>query len=119
LRGGRMLALVGDRDFTSTGITLDFFGVLTSIPKGPAVLSLKTDSPIIPVVCIRENRYNYKLIFEKPIEIKRAAGVSEADLVAKATKDLVPVMEKFIRTYPEQWLLFRRFWESPAGAVVI
>ena len=119
LRRGSMLALVGDRDFTNTGITLDFFGVPTSIPKGPAALSLKTDSPIIPVVCVRENRYNYKLIFEKPIEIKRTAGVSEEELIARATKDLVPVMEKFVRTYPEQWLLFRRFWESPADAVVI
>ncbi len=119
LRKGRMLALVGDRDFTNTGIMLNFFGVPTSIPKGPAVLSLKTDSPIIPVVCIRENRYNYKLIFEKPIEIKRTTDISESELIARATKNLVYAMEKSIRAYPEQWLLFRRFWESPAGAVVI
>ena len=119
LRKGGMLALVGDRDFSNTGVMLDFFGVPTSIPRGPAALSLKTNSPIIPVVCIRENRYNYRLIFEEPIEIKRTAGVSEDELITRATKGLIPVMEKFVRMYPEQWLLFRRFWESPAGAVVI
>ncbi len=118
LRNG-LLALVGDRDFTNSGIMLDFFGVPSSIPKGPAMLGLKTRSSIIPGFCIRENRYNYKLIFEKPIEVKETPGVTKEEIVKRATQSFIPIMEKYIRTYPEQWLVFRRFWEAPVDAFVL
>ncbi|MDP8229973.1 MAG: lysophospholipid acyltransferase family protein [Candidatus Gorgyraea atricola] len=118
LRNG-MLALVGDRDFTDSGVTLEFFGVPTSIPKGPAALSLKTGSPIIPGFCIRHDRFSYKLIFEKPIEIKKIPGMTEEEMIKRATESFVPVMEKYIKAYPEQWLVFRRFWEAPTDAFVL
>jgi len=114
-----MVALVGDRDFTNTGITLDFFGMPTSIPKGPALLSLRVNSPVVPVVFIRENRFNYKLIFDKPIEVKEEPGIENDEIVKKATEGFIPIMEKYIRRYPEQWLVFRKFWEAPVDAFVL
>lgn len=115
----RILALLGDRDFTRSGIILDFFGIPTSIPKGPAILSLKTGSPIVPSFFVRVDRYNYRLIFDKPIEVQNKPGVEESEIIKEATKSLVVVMENYIKEYVEQWLLFRRFWELPVDAVVI
>jgi len=114
-----MLALVGDRDFTNSGIILDFFGVPTSIPKGPAIFSLRIGSPIVPTFFIREDRFNYKLIFDKPIERELTQGVEKDEMVERLTKKFIPIMEKYIREYPEQWLMFRRFWETPKDAFVI
>ena len=37
LRKKGLLALVGDRDFTNNGMLMDFFGIPTSIQKGPAM----------------------------------------------------------------------------------
>ncbi|MFC1624125.1 lysophospholipid acyltransferase family protein [Candidatus Omnitrophota bacterium] len=114
-----LLALLGDRDFTNAGVVLDFFGVPTSIPKGPALLSFKTNSPIVPLFFIRVDRFNYKFIFDDPIEVKEAPGI-EADEIAKSiSKKFIPVMEKYIRQYPEQWLVFREFWDAPKDAVVL
>jgi len=118
LRKG-LLALVGDRDFTNSGIMLDFFGVKTSIPKGPALLSLKTNSAIVPVFFLRKNRFNYEMIFEDPIYVKNIPGVEEDEIIKKATENLVPIMEKYIRKYPEQWLVFRRFWEASLDPFVL
>jgi KDO2-lipid IV(A) lauroyltransferase len=118
LRKG-ILALLGDRDFTDSGIVLDFFGVPTSIPKGPAVLSLKTCSPIVPGFFIRQGRTNYTLIFDKPIEVGGGLVSEEEGLIKQTTERFIPVMEKYIRTYPEQWLIFRRFWETPVDAFVL
>lgn len=118
LRKG-LLALAGDRDFTNSGIMLDFFGVKTSIPKGPALLSLKTHSAIVPVFFLRKNRFNYEMIFEDPIYVKNMPGVEEDEVVKKATENLVPIMEKYIREYPEQWLVFRRFWEDLGDSFVL
>src|SRR3989338_7949887 len=57
LRRKGLLALVGDRDFTNNGIVMDFVGMPTTIPKGPAMFSLKTDSPIIPGVFVRRDSF--------------------------------------------------------------
>ncbi len=114
-----ILALAADRDFTDSGIELDFFGVPTSIPKGPAALSLRFGSPIVPCFLIREDRFNYRLIFEEPIEIKERQGIATEEITREATRNLVSIMERQIASYPEQWLVFRRFWEVPENAFVL
>jgi len=114
-----MLALLGDRDFTNSGIMLDFFGIPTSIPRGPAFLSLRTNCPVVPVFFIREGRYNYTFIFDKPIEVERISGVEENEIVRQATLKFTQILEKYIKKYPEQWLVFRKFWETPVDAFVL
>ncbi|MBU1887680.1 MAG: lysophospholipid acyltransferase family protein [Candidatus Omnitrophica bacterium] len=114
-----ILALAGDRDFTNSGVMVDFFGIPASIPKGPAALSLKTGAPVVPSFFIRDGRTNYKFIFGSPIEVNEKSGVSRDDAIKKATETFVSVMEDCIRQYPGQWLVFRRFWEDTAGAVVL
>jgi len=114
-----ILGLVGDRDFMDTGIVVDFFGVPTSIPRGPALLSIKTQSPIVPGFLVRDGRMSYKLIFEKPITVDESFQDSEEDRTRQITERFVRVMERYIRMYPEQWLVFRRFWESPVDAFIL
>lgn len=114
-----MLALLGDRDFTNSGIMLDFFGVPTSIPKGPAIFSLKIGSPIVPTFFIRESRFNYKLIFDKPVEMDNTEGFKKDEMVKNLSEKFMPILEKYIRAYPYQWLMFRRFWETPTDAFAI
>jgi len=119
LRRKGLLALLGDRDFTNNGIIVNFFGIPTSIPKGPAMLSLKTNSAVIPGIFVREGRFNYNLIFDKPVEINEEADISQEEVIKKATERFVAIMEKYIRIYPDQWLIFRRFWETPTDAFVL
>ena len=119
LRRKGLLALVGDREFTNNGIVMDFFGMPTSIPKGPAMFSLKTDSPIIPGVFVRRDSFNYILIFGKPIDLKEMRGTDKDEIIKKANEKFVSSMEEYIGAYPEQWLIFRRFWETPVDAMVL
>jgi Kdo2-lipid IVA lauroyltransferase/acyltransferase len=119
LRGGGLLALAGDRDFTNNGTVMSFFGKPTSIPKGPAMFSLKTNSPIIPGFFIRRDTFNYTLIFDKPIYLKEIPGKDRDEMMKEANEKFVASMEKYIRMYPEQWLIFRKFWEAPIDASVL
>lgn len=117
-----ILALAGDRDFTNSGIMLDFFGVPTSIPKGAVMLSLKVGSPIVPTFFLRKDRFYYKLIFDKPIEVKNIPGVDVTDkdeIIKRTMRKFVSKMEEYIRAYPDQWLVFRKFWETPTDAFVL
>jgi len=119
LRRKGLLALVGDRDFTNNGVIMDFFGMPTSIPKGPAMFALKTDSPVIPGFFIRRDAFNYNLIFDRPIDLKGTPGMDKEEIIKEANKKFVASMEKYIRAYPDQWLIFRKFWETPVDVSVL
>jgi len=119
LRGKGLLALAGDRDFTNNGVIMDFFGIPTSIPKGPVMFALKTNSAIIPGFFVRRDTFNYSLIFDRPIDLEETPERDKDEVIKEANKKIVASMEKYIRAYPEQWLVFRKFWEAPADAVVL
>ena len=105
LRQGKILALLGDRDFSGKAHTFKMFSQYARFPRGPAFFSLKTGAPIIPAFLIRENRDYYHLIFEKPIN---STGKSEKDII----NSYIPILEKHIKSYPDQWYMFGKFWEE-------
>lgn len=109
LKKNKLLALVGDRDFTQAGLAIDFFGVPTLIPKGPAAFSLKTGAPIVIGMMIRDKDDKFRFIYEGPLEIERTNDL-EKDMKI-LTEKYVRILEKYIKDYPGQWLMFRRFWE--------
>ncbi len=109
LKKNYVLALVGDRDFSKNGdMCIEFFGKPAYLPSGPAVFSLKTQAPIIPGFMIRNPDDTFTLKIEKPIEFK-GANDKEND-TKELMKRYIEVMEKYIRQYPDQWYMFRRFW---------
>ncbi len=109
LKKNKVLALAGDRDFTQSGIVIDFFGKPTIIPKGPAAFSLKTGSPLLIGILSRKPNDKFSFVYEGPITID-ASGDEEKDIIA-LSKKFVAVFERYIRKNPDQWLMFRRFWE--------
>jgi KDO2-lipid IV(A) lauroyltransferase len=108
IRNNHMLALVGDRDFTEKGVLVDLFGKPTHFPEGPAAFSLGTGASIVPGFMLRNPDDSFTLKIGKPVEFK-PSGDKARDL-----KGLVTVyrgiFEDYIRNYPEQWYVFRRFW---------
>jgi KDO2-lipid IV(A) lauroyltransferase len=107
LKNNKIVGLVGDREFTEHGIIIDFFGKRTLIPKGLATLSLLTGAPIILGFVIRRED-KFELIFQKPIE-PISTGNKEKDIF-NLTRKYLNVIEDYIRQYPDQWLMFRKFW---------
>ena len=108
LRNNGLLAIVGDKDYTSTGIDVDFFGRKAVMPKGPAAFSLKTGAPIVVSALTREEGDRFKLSFEPPIQY-RPTGDYEKDL-RELMRVYIALFEKYIRKYPDQWYAFRKIW---------
>lgn len=115
LYNNKLVAVLGDVDFARHGIKMKFFNKTTSIPKGPAMLSLKTGAAIVPGFMVRKDKDKYELIFEKPISYQ-PTGKIEYD-VLKLTEKIVESMENYIRRYPSQWLMFREFWTEPGEVI--
>ncbi len=109
LRENKILALVGDRTFNpSSGILTNFFSLPAYLPEGPAAFSLKTGASIIPGFVVRRPDNRLQLIFEKPIEF-HPCGKKNDDL-RQLTSKCGSIIENYIRRYPEQWFMFRKFW---------
>lgn len=108
LRENKVLALVGDRDFTEKGIILDFFGKSTLFPDGPAAFALKTGASIVPGFMLRNNDDSFTLRMEKPLE-PVSSGNKEKDMLEIILRYKI-IFEDYIKRYPDQWYMFRRFW---------
>ena len=46
-RAGKLIALVADRDLSRSGIDVSFFGGIARMPAGPALVALRTQSPLV------------------------------------------------------------------------
>ncbi|HBO97028.1 MAG TPA: hypothetical protein DE315_02350 [Candidatus Omnitrophica bacterium] len=121
LKSNKIIAIVGDRDFTVKGGELiDFFGVKALIPKGTATFSKKTGAPIIPTFLIREPDNTFRLSILEPMFPPKDAdeeGVPEEESIRRIMRRYLTVIEDQVRRHPTQWLLFREFAVSSVSSV--
>lgn len=110
LKSKKFFAIVGDRSFSADEVEANFFSRPAFFPKGPSVLALRTMAPIVPGFLVRDGRYKYKLIFEKPIYSTKTDNMQED--VRRTTQMYVNIIEKYVLLYPQQWFVFEKFWRT-------
>jgi len=110
LKNNGLVALLGDRDFSSKGLMMDFFGLPALIPIGPAAFSARLDAEIVPTFMVREKDDTFRLIFQPRLEKPSAAG--EDAKFKEIVKGYVSVIERYIKMYPTQWYMFKRAWNQ-------
>jgi KDO2-lipid IV(A) lauroyltransferase len=111
LHRNEILYLVADEQKRRGGIPVPFFGQTAHTPIGPAIFSLKTGAPILPMFIVRERGVPKTLFIGSPIEIERTSD--EKKDVALLTAKFTKVIEDFIRQYPGQWTWLNRRWKLP------
>jgi KDO2-lipid IV(A) lauroyltransferase len=109
LRRNEILYLIADEQQILGGLPVPFFGKTAYTPPGPAIFSLKTGAPILPMFILREKGMSQTLLIGRPIEIERTSDEKKDTelLTAKFTK----AIEDFIRQYPGQWAWLNRRWK--------
>ena len=104
----RVVALLGDRNYTSRGVACTFLSRRVMIPRGPALLSVRTGTPIVPGFLLRASHaQRYVLYFEPPL-LPPSTGDREQD-IHTLTQRYVAVIERYVKAHPAQWFLFRPF----------
>jgi Kdo2-lipid IVA lauroyltransferase/acyltransferase len=104
LNRNEVLAILGDRDGSSHTMKLEFFGRQVPIPLGAAHLALASGAPVIPVFVPLEGE-RYATIMEGPIYFRGVHGERDR-VVREGTEQIVRVIERYIRAYPDQWYNF-------------
>ncbi|MCF7886923.1 MAG: lysophospholipid acyltransferase family protein [Candidatus Omnitrophica bacterium] len=107
LKEGKLLALLGDRDFSNSGKRQKVFSRFVYIPRGAAFFAKKSKAAIIPVFFVRENKYYYRLIFEDAIIYNKNSKNLEEEIL----QNYVRVLEKYLKKYSDQWYLFQKYWQ--------
>ncbi|MCK4519205.1 MAG: lysophospholipid acyltransferase family protein [Candidatus Omnitrophica bacterium] len=110
LKDKRILASIGDKDYSGNGRKMRFFGKNTFMPKGSAVFSYRTQSPIVPVFLIREPDNTFILSFKEPIK-PNLSRYEEAEVPILMRKT-IDIIEEEIEKYPTQWLMFHKIWAA-------
>jgi KDO2-lipid IV(A) lauroyltransferase len=108
LRRNEILYLVADERQRHGGIPVPFFGRKAFTPSGPALFSVKTGAPILPMFVLRENRIQWTLVIGHPVEIEKTSD-EKKDIEALTAK-FTRAIEEFIRQYPTQWTWLNRRW---------
>jgi KDO2-lipid IV(A) lauroyltransferase len=115
LRRNDIVCLLSDRDIQRNGVEVEFFGEVTTLPPGPATLSLRTGAPILPSAVYFTDRTDGHLgIVRPPLDTTRSDDGLRAD-VTRVTQDLAIELEHLIRRSPYQWHLFQPNWPSDPG----
>jgi len=110
LKENKVIALVADRDFSTSGIRMDFLGKKVNLPKGPAMFSWKTGAPIVPMFLIRNKNKAFTLSCSEAIyPPEQDTQLNEDQIVEEIMRQYIKEIEKKIKAYPSQWLLFREF----------
>lgn len=117
LRDGGVIAVQGDRDFNNTGLPIRFFGRTAWFPRGPAVLSLLSGAPIVPIFILRcpdesaPGAGGFRVVVFDPIP---PTGAPRDELSALAiVSRTVEAVERMVREHPDQWYCFYPFWQDP------
>lgn len=110
-----VVCLLSDRDIQRSGVEVEFFGEVTTLPAGPATLSLRTGAPVLPTAVYFTDRTDGHLgLVRPPIAVERGSGGLRAD-VGRFTQALADELEYLIRRAPQQWHLFQPNWPSDPG----
>jgi KDO2-lipid IV(A) lauroyltransferase len=105
-RDGKLIALVADRDLSSSGIDVEFFGGVARMPAGPAIVAIRTGIPLVTAFV----SYTDSGIHVDLREILIPGGVDEAARVKATVQLCADNFADGIKNSPQDWHMMQRIW---------
>jgi KDO2-lipid IV(A) lauroyltransferase len=100
LRDNKVVCLLSDRDLTSSGVPVTFFGEQTLMPAGPAHLASTTGAALLPVGCwFTADGWHFRI--HPPIKVST---------VQAATQAVADVFAADIAAHPADWHMLQKLW---------
>ena len=116
LREGGILGILADLNTQpNEGVFVPFFGRPACTTSGIAVLALRTDASVIPVVAPWDEAKGRWVFRGSPIVELVRTGDHERDVEVNTAR-FTAALERQIRKYPDQWLWIHKRWKTrPPG----
>ncbi|MFE4372916.1 phosphatidylinositol mannoside acyltransferase [Streptomyces sp. NPDC056835] len=108
LRSGGLVCLVADRDLSSSGIEVDFFGDAARMPAGPALLAQQTGALLMPAALWFDDSTVMRGRVYPAIEVPETG--SRAEKTSVMTQAMADAFADGIAEHPEDWHMLQRLW---------
>ncbi|MFE9742044.1 phosphatidylinositol mannoside acyltransferase [Streptomyces sp. NPDC006477] len=108
LRAGGLVCLVADRDLSSSGTEVTFFGEKTRMPGGPAMLALQTGALLMPATLWYDETPVMRGRIHPPVEVPPSG--TRAEKTSAMTQALADAFAGGIAEHPEDWHMLQRLW---------
>ncbi|MFJ2113742.1 MULTISPECIES: phosphatidylinositol mannoside acyltransferase [unclassified Streptomyces] len=108
LRAGGLVCLVADRDLSSSGVEVDFFGDRARMPAGPALLAQQTGAVLYPVSLWFDDSPVLRGRLHPAVEVP-ATG-TRVERTAVMTQAMADAFATGIAEHPEDWHMLQRLW---------
>lgn len=109
LKDKNIVAMVADQRGPQEGIRVNLFGRKAAIYAGPAALALRTKSPLLFAVAVRQPDYTYTTNFEE-VNMENLPD-DEEEKIVEISQRHTSLLEQAIRRNPEQWLWMHKRWK--------
>lgn len=110
LRDNRGLGILPDQHAAEGGIVVHFLGRSASTATGPAILALRTGSPIVPFFTQRRPDGSLQTRVLPPVDLPETDNRDE--FVRQVTQRINDVIGHQISQQPQQWLWLHDRWKA-------
>jgi len=114
LKSNGIVGFLADQNATDAGVFVDFFGQPVYAVRGPIALALKTGSPILFSIAIRQPDGRHKIHVHPPAHLQ-VTNDYENDIQYN-TQKMLDLLENYICQYPDQWLWMHNRWKIRPSA---
>lgn len=103
LREGGVVCLLADRDLTSAGMDVEFFGAAARMPLGPARLAAASGATLLAIGCWFTPQ-GWAIRFHPPVP------VPDRSAVRQATQTVADCFATDIAAHPQDWHMLQPVW---------
>ncbi|MCA1585969.1 MAG: MMPL family transporter [Acidobacteria bacterium] len=107
---GRFVALLIDRHLGKDRVLVRFLGRPVWFLRTPALMGYLTGAPLVACFLERQGAGRFTAVPSAPIEVDRTLPRDEA--IAAATQKIAEALEARVRTRPDLWYQFYRYWDA-------
>jgi phosphatidylinositol dimannoside acyltransferase len=111
-RNGALVPILADRDLRARGPIVEFFGEEANFPAGPAIVALKSGSPLLVAGIYSEivnGKRGWLIEFGGPLPV---TSERSDEGIAEVTQRVAHALEGLVAKRPEEWHVFQPFWRT-------
>jgi len=110
VRQKALALIVFDQDAGKKGVFIDFFGKPASTNMGPAMIAIRTRTPVIMAFGIRGKNGMVQIHLQPFTDINLFSNDEQG--ILQFISEYNTILENYIRKFPEQYLWMHKRWRS-------
>jgi KDO2-lipid IV(A) lauroyltransferase len=111
LKQGKVLGFLADEDGGANGVFVDFLGKKASTPIGPAIFAKRFGAAIVPAFTFHRPGGGHNVVIGHPFTYEGHNDPQQE--LYQNTARMTKFIEDAIKDHPEEWLWFRKRWNTP------